>query len=218
MKAPGGLALRIQFDTPEQQRAAAQAGTWAFLATEVLMFGALLTAWAVYRAWYGDAFALASNRMDVVVGTLNTGILLTSSLMMALAVTSAERGRRSATSIFLVGTILLGATFLVMKGMEYLHHYHLGEMPGFNWRYEGREAPHVEMFFVFYYVVTGLHAIHMIVGLGLLLVLLVRTWMGRFTEQYSTPVEMTGIYWHFVDIVWVFLFPLFYLIGRHGTV
>lgn len=215
MTSPSSLGLRFQFESREQQRTAAETGMWMFLATEILMFGALFTAWAVYRMWYPEPFAMASNRMDLSLGAVNTAVLLTSSLMMALAVLSSQVGQRRLIVLFLILTMLLGAAFLGVKAYEYRHHYSAGEMPGFNWTWDGEASQQVQMFFVFYYAMTGLHALHMVIGLGLLAVLASRAALGRFDAGYHTPVEMTGLYWHFVDIVWVFLFPLFYLTGRH---
>jgi cytochrome c oxidase subunit 3 len=215
MTLPSALALRFQFETEEQQKAAAYAGMWFFLATEVVMFGALFTSWSVYRTLYENAFAVGSNLMDVRLGTLNTAVLLTSSLAMALAVRSAAIGRQHLIVLFLIVTMTLGAVFLGIKFYEYWEHYHAGEMPGFNWTHQGPETGHVEIFYLFYYIMTGLHAVHMLIGMGLLGVLTARAALGRFTAEYHTPVEIVGLYWHFVDIVWVFLFPLFYLTGRH---
>jgi cytochrome c oxidase subunit 3 len=188
---------------------------WFFLATEILMFGALFTAYAVYRMYYGHEFAVGSNLMEIWAGAINTAVLLTSSLTMALAVYSSESGRQDLLLLFLALTMFLGAVFLGIKFYEYHHHWADAKLPGFNFRYEGQGASHVEMFFMFYFIMTGLHAFHMVVGLGILTVLWFRALLGSFTAEYHTPIEIAGLYWHFVDIVWVFLFPLFYLVGRH---
>jgi cytochrome c oxidase subunit 3 len=212
---PSRLALRFQFATVEQQRTVAEVGMWVFLATEIMMFSALFTAYAIYRMWYGHAFAAGSNFADLPLGAINTAVLLTSSFTMAMSVLSSHQENSRLTVLLIVATMVLGAVFLALKFYEYHHHWLDAKVPGFNFRYEGPEANHVEMFFMFYFIMTGLHAVHMIVGEGLLAVLAWRVHRGVVGPAYNTPVEITGLYWHFVDIVWVFLFPLFYLVGRH---
>jgi len=187
---------------------------WVFLATEVMMFGGLFTTYAVYHMYYGHAFATGSNMMEISLGAINTAVLLTSSLTMALAV-FASRVNSKMAIVFVIATMVFGALFLGIKFYEYYSHWEEGQVPGFNFRYSGPEAMHVELFFLFYFVMTGLHAVHMLVGMGLLTTLLVRLRIGTVGPGYDTPVDITGLYWHFVDIVWVFLFPLFYLVGRH---
>lgn len=215
MTTSSTLALRFQFATEEQQRRVALAGMWVFLATEIMMFGGLFTGYAICRMWYGHAFAIGSNLADLPLGAANTAILLTSSFTMAMAVLSSHTARSRVTILLLGATMVLGAIFLGLKFLEYFHHWEAGEVPGFNFRYRGAEANHVELFFMFYFIMTGLHAVHMVIGLGLLAVLAVRVKLGTVNAGYHTPVEIVGLYWHFVDIVWVFLFPLFYLVGRH---
>jgi cytochrome c oxidase subunit 3 len=215
MTHPSPLALRFQFATEEQQRTVAAAGMWVFLATEIMMFGGLFTAYTICRMWYGHAFAAGSNLADLPLGAVNTAVLLTSSFTMAFAVLSSQTPRPRMTIMLIAATMLLGAVFLGLKFYEYHHHWVDVKVPGFNFRFEGPEPNHVELFFLFYFVMTGLHALHMIVGFGLLAVLAWRVHIGSVGPAYSTPVEITGLYWHFVDIVWVFLFPLFYLVGRH---
>jgi cytochrome c oxidase subunit III len=207
--------LAEQFETMEQQHDAARLGVWVFLATEVLFFGGLFTGYTVYRYLYPQAFAVGSNHNNLLLGTLNTAVLLTSSLAMALAVQAAQLGKAKAQLRWLLVTIAFAFGFLLIKGIEYREHFneHLFPGPGFNREMGGK----TELFFVFYWVMTGLHAIHVIVGIGILGVI---AWMVRrkpFTGQYYSPMEMTGLYWHFVDIVWVFLYPLLYLINRHIT-
>ncbi|MEX0718188.1 MAG: cytochrome c oxidase subunit 3 family protein [Planctomycetaceae bacterium] len=206
-----------QFDDAEQQFDAARLGMWLFLATEVLFFGGLFTGYAIYRAMYPAAFHLASTRLDVVWGTVNTAVLLVSSLTMALAVHAAQSNDRRGCGRFLVATMLLGAAFLGVKAYEYVHKFHEHLLPGpaFDAGELAARVPsgQVELFFSFYFAMTGMHAVHMLIGLGLLSWLWLHARRGRFSSEYHTPVEMTGLYWHFVDIVWVFLFPLLYLIG-----
>ena len=215
MSTATDLALRFQFATEEQQRRVAMVGMWVFLSTEIMMFGGLFTAYAVYRLWYPEAFAAGSNLMELPAGAINTAVLLTSSFTMALAVFSCHTGNRKLTMTMLVATMLIGACFLGIKFYEYYHHYQDVKLPGFNFRYDGPQANHVEMFFLFYFVMTGLHAVHMIVGLGIMSVIWYRVKIGSINEVYNTPVEIAGLYWHFVDIVWVFLFPIFYLVAQH---
>jgi cytochrome c oxidase subunit III len=188
---------------------------WAFLLTEIMLFGGLFTGYAIYRLAYPEGFAEGSHHLDVLLGTLNTGVLIASSLMMAMAVHAAQAGRQRLLTRFLLLTMGLGLVFLGIKGYEYWHKFHEHLIPGLAFEYVSPQARYVELFLFFYFVMTGLHAIHMIIGLGLLAALVVLGWRGRFSPTYYTPVEIVGLYWHFVDIVWIFLYPLLYLIGRH---
>jgi cytochrome c oxidase subunit III len=208
-------SVREQFATERQQRHTQTFGMWIFLITEVMFFGALFVAFTVYRMYYHVAFAAGSADMEIVLGSINTAVLLTSSLTMALAVYNAEVGKERLLGWFLVATLVLGCVFLAIKFTEYYLHYLDHKMPGVSWSYPGPNAPKVEMFFVFYYFMTGIHAIHMVIGIGLLLVMLVRTLAGSFEGGYSTPVAVAGLYWSFVDVVWVFLFAIFYIQGLH---
>jgi cytochrome c oxidase subunit 3 len=202
-----------QFDDAEQQREAGHLGMWVFLCTEVLFFGGMFTGYTVYRSLYPAAFAGASAHLNLLIGTLNTGVLILSSLTMALAVHASQTGRRKTLMVCLLLTMILGTVFLGLKGTEYAHKFEEHFVPGPNFHYRGPDAGHAELFFSFYFAMTGMHAIHMIVGLGLLAVLLVMAKKGRFTEQYHNPVVIAGLYWHFVDIIWIFLYPLLYLVG-----
>jgi cytochrome c oxidase subunit 3 len=204
-----------QFDDAEQQFEASALGMWAFLATEVLFFGGLFAAYAVYRQYYPEAFAAASSHLDIVLGAVNTAILIGSSLTMVLAVYSARFGSRRAQVLFLLATLVLGLFFLGIKAVEYQHKFHEHLVPGLNFQFPGKEVQHAQIFFSLYFAMTGMHALHMVIGAGLLVTLAVLAWRGRFSAAYYTPVEIVGLYWHFVDIVWIFLFPLLYLIGRH---
>jgi cytochrome c oxidase subunit 3 len=200
----------------EQQKDAASLGMWVFLVTEILFFGGLFLAYTIYRWENALAFARASHHMNVTLGTLNTAVLIFSSLTMAMAVHSAAKGRRKPLMLFLVITMILGATFLGVKVVEYTDHIEHHLLPGPRFHYPiPADARPAEMFFSLYFAMTGLHALHMIIGLGILTTLLVMAKRGRFSAAYNTPVEISGLYWHFVDIVWIFLFPLLYLIGRH---
>ena len=209
-------ALAHHFDDLEQQREAAALGMWIFLVTEVLFFGGLFAVYAVYRSWYPDAFASASSHMVVWAGALNTVVLITSSLTMALAVHAAQTGERRLLLIFLSATMALGVAFLGVKAYEYSISIAEHHIPGAGFEYEPTYIRQAQLFYSLYFVMTGLHALHMIIGLGLMAVMFWWTWRGTITREYASPIEISGLYWHFVDIVWIFLFPLLYLIGRHA--
>jgi cytochrome c oxidase subunit 3 len=208
-------ALAHHFSNLGDQNEAATLGMWVFLVTEVLFFGGLFTAYAIYRAWYPDAFAFASHELDITLGAINTAVLITSSLTMALAVHAAQVGERKTLMMFLVLTMILGAAFLGIKGLEYYEKFVQHHVPGPNFQFEAKYFKNAQIFFSLYFVMTGLHAVHMIIGLGIMLWMLVWSWNGTVTREYASPIEISGLYWHFVDIVWIFLFPLLYLIGRH---
>ncbi len=208
-------ALRHQFDDAEQQKTASTLGMWIFLATEVMFFGGLFTAYTIYRTLYPHAFAEASHHMGVTAGAINTTVLICSSLTMALAVRSAQLSRQKATAWFIIGTMIFGIAFLGVKAYEYHEHYVEGTAPGVNWTIKGPDARQIELLFCFYFIMTGMHAFHMVVGLGLMSYLLRNTLKHRYNADYYSPVEVIGLYWHFVDIVWIFLFPMLYLIGQH---
>jgi cytochrome c oxidase subunit 3 len=190
-------AHQHHFETMEQQAEAATLGMWLFLVTEVMFFGGLLMAYLLYRVWYPAAWAEGSLELDIMLGGINTVVLIGSSLTMAFAVRAAQTGQQRATIVF-----------------EYKHKFELNHVPGPNFRFEGALAPQVEIFLSLYFALTGLHALHMIIGFGIMTVILVMAVRGRFSPQWYTPVELAGLYWHFVDIVWIFLFPLLYLVDR----
>lgn len=229
-------ALQHHFENMEQQREAGTLGMWVFLVTEIMFFGGMFLAYTLYRYKYPEAFAAASNHLDIRLGAVNTVVLIVSSFTMAMAVFSTQIGKRRSTIIYLILTLVLGLTFLGIKAVEYRDKYrdHLipGELiPGhaFNPAVaqhgdtdphklhlpEGVPVRHVEMFYWIYFAMTGMHALHMIIGAGILTVILIMATRGIFSPEYHAPVEITGLYWHFVDIVWIFLFPLLYLLGRH---
>lgn len=203
-----------QFDDLEQQRGAAQLGMWVFLATEVLFFGGLFLCYTVFRSLYPQDFAAASHHTEVLIGGINTAILLFSSTLMALAVRAAELRNRRQLIWLLLGTALFGIIFMVLKGVEYHKDWtdHLVPVLNFEWQ-EANPGP-AQIFFWLYFAMTGLHAIHVTVGIFVMLLLALLTRSGKFTTGHYTPVEIAGLYWHFVDIVWIFLFPLLYLAGH----
>ncbi len=215
MSSDTSFLVAHHFDDAEQQHEASTLGMWLFLVTEIMFFGGLFTAYVVYRTAFADAFAHASHHLDITLGATNTAVLIGSSLTMALAVHAAQVGNKRGLQLFLFLTIVLGSIFLGIKAIEYAHKFHEGHVPGPFFLWEGPEAGNAELFFSLYFGMTGLHALHMVIGISILAILLVQANRGWYGPLYFTPVEITGLYWHFVDIVWIFLFPLLYLIGRH---
>ena len=226
------LALAHQFDDLEQQHEAGSLGMWVFLVTEIMFFGGLFGAYTIYRSLYLAGFVAGSHILDVRLGATNTCVLIASSLTMAMAVRAAQLGKQRALIAFLLSTIFLGLVFLGIKYVEYHDKYVEHLIPcesaacsdvGFEFAPEGGilepikrlQAPlaHVEIFFCFYFFMTGMHALHMVIGVGIMTVLILMARRGRFSAEHYAPVEIAGLYWHFVDIVWIFLFPLLYLIG-----
>lgn len=211
-------SLQHQFDDPLQQYDSSTLGMWSFLLTEIMFFGGMFGAYTIYRYKYPAAFASTSHYMNLLLGAINTAVLICSSFTMALAVRAAQLGRKKAIIGFLLGTLALGTVFLVIKGVEYHEKYVEHHIPGASFAYpEHPQYAHTaQILFFLYFAMTGMHAIHMIVGVGLLITLIAMAMRNRFSANYYTPVEMIGLYWHFVDIVWIFLFPLLYLIGQHA--
>ena len=212
-------ALQHHFDTLEQQKESSALGMWMFLVTEVLFFGGLFATYVLYRLRFPGVFAEASHHLNVPMGAINTAILICSSLTMALAIYAAQVNKKKAIVPWLLATIALGSAFLVVKAFEYQEKFvhHLVPGPNFDLtQFTPDHARPAQMFFSLYFVMTGIHALHMIIGIGLLSWLVVKARRGRFDADYYNPLEMTGLYWHFVDIVWIFLFPLLYLLGYHA--
>jgi len=207
-----------------QQFDSATLGMWVFLLTEIMFFGGMFGAYTVYRSMYPEAFASTSLHMNPAFGAANTAVLIVSSLFMALAVRSARLGNQKLLQLFLVITMVFGIAFLVIKGFEYHEHWVDNKVPliSGHWDYSNdAEHPHqaqyaqqAQILFCFYFFMTGFHAVHMLVGVGIMITILMMARKGTFSAQYFTPVEISGLYWHFVDIVWIFLFPLLYLIGN----
>jgi cytochrome c oxidase subunit 3 len=210
-----------QFEDLEQQHETDTLGIWVFLVTEIMFFGGLFASYTIYRSFYPAAFEAGSRALNVRLGATNTMVLLSSSFTMAMAVRSAQTAQRKALMLFLVLTMLLGVLFLGIKGVEYHGEWVDRVVPSLNFapqgellqRFTAGGIGRAELFMCFYFFMTGVHALHMIIGLSLLLVLLLRARRGAFSSQYYAPVEVTGLYWHFVDIIWIFLFPLLYLVG-----
>lgn len=225
----GHGALQHHFRDLAQQKAAASLGMWVFIAQEVLFFGGLFTTYAVYRMKYPEAFAAGSHHLSWRIGFFNTLVLIGSSLTMAMGVHSAALGRARRVVAYLLATIFLGSVFLGVKYFEYGEKIrpclaegpHAGCLvPGERFDpdeigLEGESGGHGQIFFSLYFGMTGLHALHMIIGIPIIALIALAAGKGRYGPEYHTPVEMVGLYWHFVDIIWIFLFPLLYLIGAH---
>jgi len=215
--------LEEQYQNIEQQHQAASLGMWVFLGTEVMFFGALFLSVAIYRFLYPLEIEKASERLNWLIGGINTLVLLLSSATVVLAVHYAKLGKRNPVVIFLGLTALLGVCFLCLKGLEYYLDYVENLIPG--WRFDPQEwirdglrpdqVPHVKLFLFLYWVMTALHGLHVTIGICAVLVILVLAAQGRFSSAYYTPVDVTALYWHFVDIVWIFLLPTLYLLGTH---
>jgi cytochrome c oxidase subunit 3 len=220
---------RHHFETEQQQREAGTFGMWLFLLTEIMFFGGMFFAYLLYRNWYNPAFVAASHQLSIKLGAINTAVLIGSGYFMALGVWAAEVRKKNLLVLFLVITTLLGFVFLGIKAVEYHEKWEKHHIPGANFDVsefvnpaahgldEKPLAPDMaqrtQIFFVLYFAMTGMHALHMIIGIGLLFWLTWRAHMGEFSSGYVAPIENFGLYWHFVDIVWIFLFPLLYLIN-----
>jgi len=207
--------LQHHFYNMEQQLEASILGMWVFLVTEIMFFGGMFMIYILYRVLYPEGWVLGSNHLNVALGALNTGVLICSSLTMALAVRSAQVGSKKGQVVNLILTILFGSVFLIVKYFEYAEKFEHHLVPGSTFDMSLPLANQQQLFFSIYFMMTGIHALHMVVGIGLMLVVLAMAWRGRFSASYYTPVEVSGLYWHFVDIVWIFLFPLLYLLGAH---
>lgn len=215
--------LRHHFASAEQQRDASTFGMWLFLATEIMFFGGMFCAYLVYRYWYYSEFAAGSRSIDIWLGTINTAVLICSSLTVALGVRAAQMGKRKLLVTLLLITIVFGLAFLGIKGIEWYQKFEEHHVPGSSFGVDDiiRDYPqihidprHEQIFFSLYFAMTGLHALHMIIGVGIFAFLTYKAWKGAYSPAYYTPIEVGGLYWHFVDIVWIYLFPLLYLIDR----
>ena len=203
-----------QFDDAAQQRDASNLGIWIFLATEVLFFGVLFAAYTVTRTQHAAAFAAGSRLTDLTLASINTALLLSSSLTMALGVSAAQSGERRAIVRWLTLTVLLGIAFLVIKGFEYHADYVEHLVPALDFSYSGAQASQVELFFYLYFVITGIHGLHVLIGVVVISVIAFMASRNAFSPEYFTPVDLTGLYWHLVDIIWLFVYPMLYLVSR----
>jgi len=212
------LALRMQFDTEAQQKDCSTLGMWIFLITEVMFFGGMFAAYTIYRQIYFDVFAKASTSLNATIGAFNTCVLLLSSFTMVMAVRSGQLGKRKAIIGWLILTLIFGSAFLGVKAIEWNEKYVEHHIPGPSFHFDEvaeSEQGHAQLFFSLYFAMTGLHALHMVVGAGMLLWLIWAAKVGTYSAKYYTHIDIGGLYWHFVDVIWIFLFPLLYLIDRH---
>ena len=212
--AQTSVEIAEQFESIEQQRRADLAGMWVFLGTEMLFFGGMFAAFYIYRFEEPAIFAAAAGKMDLVLGTINTAILLTSSLFMSLADPAMEGRRRGTALAMITIALLLGLGFLSIKGYEYNKevHEHLAPILGMTFHYDGPQPVPAQKFFVFDFALTGLHAVHMTIGVGALVVALVSVWRWRDPARLERQVRITGLYWAFVDVMWIFIYPTLYLL------
>ncbi len=216
--------LQHHFANMDQQRDAVSLGMWLFLATEIMFFGGMFCAYLIYRDLYFNEFAAGSRSINLELGAINTAVLICSSLTVALSVRAAQMGKRMLLVVLLILTMIFGLAFLGIKGKEWYAKYTEHHIPGASFSAPELSKPpysavpidesHAQIFFSLYFAMTGLHALHMIIGLGIFTWLTYTAWKGRYGPEYHAPVEICGLYWHFVDIVWIYLFPLLYLIDR----
>jgi cytochrome c oxidase subunit 3 len=204
--------LQHHFADAQQQNDSAKLGMWLFLTTEILLFGGLFCAYAIYRSWNPDVFVNASRELSWVLGGVNTVVLIISSVTIALAIRSMQLGNKKAAMWNLGTTLALAGVFLVIKYFEYSHKFHVGQLPGKYYFFEGIQGTDPHVFFSIYFMMTGLHGLHVLGGMAVISWILWRTYRNHFSPEYHTPVELTGLYWHLVDLIWIFLFPLLYLI------
>ena len=205
--------LAHHFATLEQQTDSAKLGMWLFLLTEILLFGGVFVAYTVFRNWNHEMFVNAHKQLDVTLGAINTIVLIISSLTIALAIRDMQLGKKKSCMINLIVTIALALVFLVIKYFEYSHKFHVGQLPGKWYTFTGIEGTNPHVFFSIYFLLTGIHAFHILVGISLIGWIFFRVKRNDFSPEYYTPVEVVGLYWHLVDLIWIFLFPLLYLIG-----
>ncbi len=210
---PGEHHHAHHFSSAIAEFEACKQGMWIFLVTEVLFFSGMFLAYAVLRVFYPDMVHEAHHMLDWRLGALNTVVLLTSSLTMALAVSSAQRGNKERTVKMLAITLLCAFMFLIVKYIEYKAKWEHGTLPGHLFINEHLKLEKTPLFFSVYFVMTGIHGLHVIIGIGIIFHIMRRAARGDFSKDYFTPVEITGLYWHFVDLVWIYLFPLLYLIS-----
>lgn len=201
------------FATMEQQFDTSKIGMWLFLATEILLFGGLFVGFGLMQNKFPEAFRLAHHHLDRSLGFLNTVVLLCSSFTMVMGVLAASRSKRKQLIVFLILTILFACVFLGVKYFEYSHKFHEGLLPGKYYWHKGDTVPDQFVFFSFYFMMTGLHGFHILAGIAVLSWVLRRAIRGDFSSSYYTPVDLAGLYWHLVDLIWIYLFPLLYLIS-----
>ena len=213
--------LQHHFVSSEQQFDSSKLGMWLFLITEILLFSGMFVAYTVYRVWHPEVFVEASQALDPVMGGINTVVLLASSLTVALAIHFAQTNKRKGLVLSLVVTVAFAGVFMVIKYFEYTAKFEHGIFPGAHFAphgvshgfdYGSLDIPYAAQFFSIYFVMTGIHGVHVLVGMVVISWIAYRAFRGHFSSEWYTPVELTGLYWHLVDIIWIFLFPLMYLI------
>ena len=212
MSKPAEANLAHHFESLSKQAHAARLGMWLFLGTEILLFGGLFVGYSMYRTLFGAGFQAASHHLDKTLGTVDTFVLITSSFSMAMSIHWARARRSGLATLALLVTIGFGLAFLAIHSYEYYRDVTEGALPGKFYHVEGAMLPGASMFYTLYYIMTGLHSFHVVIGVGLLTWLTWRTRRGDFSEAYDTPLELGGMYWHLVDLIWIFLYPLLYLI------
>lgn len=212
-KDPADFHVAHHFDKADTQFDAGRMGIWLFLVTEVLLFGGLFCAFAVFRSQYFSSFVEAHHHLDKVMGAVNTVVLICSSFTMAMGVRAAQTNNKKLCQWMLTVTVLLAVAFLAIKAVEYQHKWADGLLPGRYFTATGFTTPHPGVFFGIYFMMTGIHGIHVLIGMALIVWMLLRNKKGEFSSKYYAPVEGVGLYWHLVDLVWIFLFPLLYLVG-----
>jgi len=205
--------LQHHFSDATQQAESAKLGMWVFLLTEILLFGGLFAAYSIFRSWNPEMFYNAHKYLDVTLGSINTVVLISSSVTMALAIRSMQLGQKQKTLALLWTTLILASVFLVIKYFEYSHKFHLGQLPGKYYTFVGVEGNNPHIFFSIYFIMTGLHGFHVMAGMVIITWMIIKTSRNKFSPEYYTPLELTGLYWHLVDLIWIYLFPLLYLIG-----
>lgn len=211
--SPDSFPLASHFEEPTQQIEAGKLGMWLFLATEILLFGGLFVAYAIFNFLHPELFKAGHRFLNVGLGATNTVVLLFSSLTVVLAIHGAQQNKTKMVVVNLIITLVCAATFLVVKYFEYSHKIHAGLLPGYHFTNATVPSPdETHIFFGIYFLMTGLHGIHVVIGMIVLTWLLIRTLRGEFGSQYYLPLELGGLYWHLVDVIWIFLFPLLYLI------
>ncbi len=209
----GGHKVAHHFDSAEQELQANKLGIWLFLSTEILMFGGLFVGYVIYHGLYPQMFAEGATHLDWKLGSLNTVVLLVSSFTMVLSIYYAQTNQQKKIANMLLITFLCGMIFMVIKAFEYSHKMHLGLLPGDLYTFAGAESGSMAMYFSFYFLMTGLHGSHVLIGMGLIAWLWFRARKNEFNKDYYTPLEVVGLFWHLVDVIWIYLFPLLYLVG-----
>ena len=201
------------FESAEQAFESSKFGLWVFLVTEILMFGGLFVMYIVLRTLYPDMFHAASHHLNRVMGATNTVVLILSSFTMAMSINRVQHNKQKQAAVFLIITLVCAATFMVVKYFEYSHKIHDGLLPGIHFNNTELTHPKTPLFFSLYFMMTGLHGSHVLVGMGLIAWCLIKVLQGKLDSEYFTPIELTGLFWHLVDLIWIYLFPLLYLIG-----